>query len=140
MAVTMSKLFAGSQAPSNEVAKEPLVPAQFWLNIGYTIEVEDPKTGDLVEQFVALPGGIPLDTPSRLETKKGQKSFLALNLARNALQAQLLEECKDFSPGEDRYMDVVGGLKLQIHRVKEATATVEDQDNPYMKKVVKLFG
>lgn len=108
--------------------KRDLPKAQFWLNVGYSVEVD---TEEGVEnRFVSLPVGIPLDTQEKLPTNSRNQQFAQFQSARNDLMDQILEVAQSLTPGEERILN----LEIQLRRVNEETV-VSSTNNPFAKKL-----
>ena len=129
-----SKVF-GARNPTQNTNKEDRIPAKFWLNIGYSIDLMNTLTGEVETKFVSLPQGIPLDTMVRRDVSKGTPTFLAQATARNDLLDQILEVCATMKPGEDKIIGDTGDLQLQIHCVADAAEVVAPTDNPFRKRL-----
>ena len=135
MGVQFSKTFGALANPvATTMTTTPKVPAKYWLNFGYLQDIENPTTGEIVPTFVAMPGGIPLDTVKRIDVTKGTKYYVALGTARNQLLDDILEACSHMTPGEDKYIGEAGGLQFQLHMVKDEAETVPENENPFRRK------
>jgi hypothetical protein len=111
--------------------------ANYWLNIGYTIEVDvDSDSGPKTEtRFISLQSGIALDTLPDLDTKGGD-GFRKMQAARNDLRDQLIETARDMIPGEERILGTMDcGLQLQLRRVNDAKAAIKSTENPFSKRL-----
>lgn len=125
---TTGKTFGQSagNAPAGDRHK-----AEFWINLGYTSEVEDV---DGKPMFVSLPQGIPLDTQEHLKTNSRNDRFAAFQAARNDLLDQLLAHAQNLQPGEDTIIN----LQVQVRRVNQEQAPIDTERNPF-KPAAKLF-
>jgi hypothetical protein len=122
--------FAGV-SPVGQQAKEDRPAAQYWLNIGYRVEVPTADGQGTEVKFVSLPVGIPLDTMKPLEMPRSQ-SFAQLQAARNDLLEQVMKEAQKLEPGEDVVVGTGTGLEIQIRRVSGAAETpAVDGSNPF---------
>ena len=119
---------------SNEAgtSKKYLPKAQFWINIGYVVEVQGE---DGVEQkFISLPMGIPLDTQERLPTNSSNADFRALRSAQNDLLDQLKDVAATLQPGEEKIIGE-GQLVIQLRRVKAEAAQIAAEANQLVRKL-----
>jgi hypothetical protein len=144
MAVTHGSTFgnhlrAGSVAatPAPTTAKKV---ATFWLNIGYSIEVdvmsEIEGMARTETRFISLQSGIALDTLADLPTNGSDKVFRSMQSARNDLRDQLLQQAQDMVPGEERIIgSMESGLQLQLRRVNEAKPDIKASENPFTKRL-----
>lgn len=112
--------------PANGAAKTDKTPSQFWLNVGY-------YTPEGI--FVGLGLGIPLDALEPLPTNTRNEEYNQLNVARNALTAQLLGAVKGLNPGEQSPIS----LQVQARRIEIKKAdTPLNSDNPFLKGLPTL--
>lgn len=134
----------GRNSGRNAVAKDDQPKAQYWLNIGYTIDVQllmtdGPDEGKLVTEtrFVSLPVGIPLDTMKLLPTNQTNEDFAGFQAARNDLHEQIMEVCKTLEHGEEKIIGLNdgNGLSIQLRRVKEEKAPIKAADNVFSKRL-----
>jgi hypothetical protein len=102
--------------------------AQVWLNIGTTVPVPIPETGEVEDVFVALPVGIPLDTMEHMEVRGTNQNWHHLVQAKNWLLEQLQQLAEGVDAGGEELID---GLQVQIKRVGQAPAPAADQ-NPFL--------
>ena len=112
--------------------------AQFWLNIGYSIDVTVHVEGgndEVQTRFVSLPMGMPLDTMEDVSTRSKNEGFAAFMSARNQLKADLLEACKALKPGEERIIGGSEGLQIQVRRVEAEQAAIAPSENPFVRKL-----
>ena len=132
---TGNKVFGARTNGAATTKSDDRPAAQFWMNIGYSIDVPNAVTGENETQFIALPGGIPLDTQERKPVNKGTANFVAKNTARNELLDDVLKVCKTMQPCEDRIIGDMGDLQIQLHRVKAEAEVVQSSDNPFRRKL-----
>jgi hypothetical protein len=112
--------------------------AVFWLNIGYTIEVDvDTDNGAKTEtRFISLQSGIALDTLADLPTNGSDRLFRSMQSARNDLRDQLVAEAQDMAPGDERIVGTMDcGLQLQLRRVNDAKPEIKASENPFTKRL-----
>lgn len=130
----VSNIKFGAQLPQQAAAPSttPRVPAEFWMNIGYRTQVLNEETGEMVEKFVSLKQGVPLDTMARNDVSKGSKAYLQPATAQNELLDDVLEACKSLEPGEDRY---ITELEIQLHRVRGPAEVIAPSENPFRRKM-----
>lgn len=140
MSIDFNAVF-GAKTPTNTNATgqktgkdgKPLVPANFWLNVGFSTEVE--VEGVRETRFVSLPVGIPLDNQERLATNSRNQVFAAFQAARNNLLDQVLEVCKTLQPGEEKVIGEASGLQIQVRRINAEVEAVAPELNPFAKKL-----
>jgi hypothetical protein len=105
--------------------------AQVWINVGYMVNV--PVEGGGTEtQFVALPVGIPVDTMERHATNSQNDAFRARQQAGNDLLDKILARAAQLKPGEDVIYGEVGGLQIQVRRVKDDALPIPADQNPFI--------
>lgn len=123
-AINFKSQFGNQAAVST--AKEDKPKAEFWLNIGYPVEVGKGK--DKETRFVSLPMGIPLDTQEHLPTNQRNVEFAAFQSARNGLLDQILEHAQKLNSGEDCVLN----LQIQLRRVNEELEDIDPTaPNPF---------
>ena len=133
MAIAFSKTFGGLSTNAPAPKQDDRPKAEFWMNIGYTIEVE---IDDLLEsRFVSLPTGIPLDTQDKLPTNSRNHNFASFQTARNDLLDQVMEVAKTLAPGEEKILGEAGGLQVQIRRVNGEAPAIAAESNPFRRKL-----
>lgn len=115
--------------PSGSKADKP--KAQFWINLGYSVDGVTNKDGELVDTFVSLPVGIPLDTTEALKTNSQNDQYAMFQTARNELLEQILELAQTLKPGEERKLN----LEVQLRRINEEKAVVTGSANPFARKL-----
>lgn len=116
-------------AAKTSTAKEDRPKAEFWLNVGYSVDVE---TDEGVEQrFISLPMGLPLDQQEKLSTNSSNDMFAAMQSARNDLLEQLMEAASKLSPGEDTIVN----LQVQVRRVQGERVAIPAGQNPFVRKL-----
>lgn len=116
-AVLFGRNKAAAAAPVQELKR-----SEFWLNIGYEIDVE----GETV--FVSLPIGIAVDTQAELSEQSSNDNFSKLQAARNKLKRDLVAYLTNaLKPGEDEIL----GLVVQARRVREIKSVSTGSDNPF---------
>jgi hypothetical protein len=102
--------------------------AEFWLNIGYDVEVpyEDGRTDT---QFISLPVGVALDTMKKVPVN-GSPVFAAQSAAKNNLLDVLMAHASGMAPGTAQVLN----LKVQIRRVKDENAdnSPKPGENPFI--------
>lgn len=124
--ITLPKTF-GQKAGS--AAKEERPASQFWLNVGYSVEVPNAE-GQPETRFVSLPAGIPLDNIEALPVKGKNAEWNMFQSARNDLLAQLMEAAQALAPGEERIVS----LEIQLRRVNNEEVKVDPAENPFARR------
>ncbi len=131
MAIDFDKLSLKAKGNNKSADASELPRANFWLNIGYEIEVptEDGKTET---RFVSLPQGIALDTQEHVNTKSKNLEWKQFQSARNNLLDQIMEVAQDLEPGDERILN----LQIQLRRVNDEDDTIVDVNaNPFIAKI-----
>lgn len=123
----LSSRAASSTAP--EAARQD--DAEFWMNIGYPVELPSNVEGEEPTiTFVSLARGIPLDQIKPFEVSKQRSSNMAaLREAQNELHAAIMAEATKLEPGDSVILfgDENVGLCVQIKRVRgEVEAPAEN--------------
>lgn len=130
MAIDFNKTF-GSTAPKS-TSKADLPKAQFWINIGYTAEID---TDDGVEKrFISLPMGIPVDTQEKLPTNSSNVLWAMQQAARNDLMEQIMEAAKTLKPGEEAILK----LEVQLRHVRDEAPAATAENNQFVRKLALL--
>lgn len=114
-------------AASTPAADRP--QAEFWLNLGYTSELQNPETQEFI--FISLPQGVPLDTQELADTNVRSNELAAIRGAQNDLHAQLMEFVSTMQPGESKTIK----LEVQIRRRKAAVEPIDPANNPLIKQL-----
>lgn len=125
--------FSSKKDSKAEIATEER--SQFWLNIGYEVEVDVETDGGVhtENRFVSLNSGIALDRVQELKANSSNQEWAMFQQARNDLLEQLLSLANDLKPGQAQVID----LQVELRRVKdESTAvTVDIESNPFARKL-----
>lgn len=114
--------------------KEDRPKSQFWINIGYNVEVpvvEDGKDAGTENRFVSLPVGLPLDMSQKAAIKGHDTEFVAMQTARNELLEQLIEFADKLQPGETKELN----LTVQLRRIQGEAPVIKTAENPFSKKL-----
>ena len=114
-------------------ATEARTKSEFWLNVGYVVEVDTDE--GVVERFVSLPFGIPLDTMKPLEISGSSDAFAYLRMAQNDLLESLLEAANELKPGESRVLGAGDQLAIEIRRIKGERTDLKPGANPFARKL-----
>lgn len=122
--------FRKSALPTTAAAAaQERAKAQYWLNVGYTVQEQTDE--GVVDTFISLPLGIPLDDQKTLPTNSSNARYAALSSARNSLYEQLMAVCAELGDGEEQLLD----LQIQVRKVRSEQATVSAGENPFLKKL-----
>lgn len=119
------------EASANTQGKKPREEAKLWLNIGYFKTYKD-EDGHDQETFVTLKSGIPLDQVGTFDMAKVKKSGMAtLRRDQNRFLEMLLARAESVPPGEGQIvvMDETTGIGIELRRVGEAAAPVDEEDD-----------
>ena len=122
MAIELPKAF-GNKSSS---AKEERPASQFWLNVGYEVQVPNSE-GQEETRFVSLPAGIPLDNIEALPVKGKNADWNMFQSARNELLAALMEAANKLAPGEEQIVN----LQIQLRRTNNEEVKVDPATNPF---------
>lgn len=121
----------GASKKNTSTKTEDRPAANYWLNIGYPVEVQN-EEGVTETRFVSLPVGIPLDNQKLLPTNSRNEGFAQFQSARNDLHAQLMALAEGLAAGEEKMIN----LQIQLRRVNEEnTASKPGSGNPFSKKL-----
>lgn len=126
-----SRQFGRGNATQNNAGStsDTKTKAQLWVNIGVSKTVL--KDGESVEEFIALPQGIPLDTMEMKPATSRNDEFRNRELGQNHLWKQLMAKAAELAPGED----VIVNLQVQVRRVNADVAPTADDQNQYVVNV-----
>lgn len=127
MALNFAQKLAGqteTQAPAGEKKT-----AKLWLNVGMTIPMPQ-KDGTVVDTFVSLPLGIPLDTIDAMEARGNSTEWHHMVQAKNWLLSELQNVAGALEPGKH---ETIEGLEIQLRRVADAQSNgVPSAENPLL--------
>ena len=101
----------------NATAKEEKQQAMVYLNVGITIPMPNAQ-GEVVDTFVSLPFGLPLDTMTKMVAKGSNAQWNAMVDLKNGLLEALttLGNAQEAGTGK-----VLPKLEVQIFHRKEAS-------------------
>ena len=101
----------------NTSAKEEKQQAMVYLNVGITIPMPNAE-GEVVDTFVSLPFGLPLDTMAKMVTRGNNAHWNAMVDLKNGLLEALttLGNAQEAGTGK-----VLPKLEVQIFHRKEAS-------------------
>lgn len=137
MTIGARKTF-GQNAPAQQgEAQVEKIPAKFWLNFGYTVQVPDEENGGMKAEFIGLPNGIALDTQKELPLNGRNQNYLNILDAKNGLLRDVLKECETLEAGEMRVIleDITSGLQVTIRRVKDKVEPSAPVENVFRRNV-----
>lgn len=127
-----------TSSASTVAASNARPKAEFWLNIGYNVNVEVTDAQGVVStesRFVSLPVGIPLDTMTLLPTDSQNEAYRAFQSARNGLHEAIMGVAKTLKAGEEKFLGgsgAAGELVIQLRRVSGPAAPVQAAANPFV--------
>jgi hypothetical protein len=125
-------------AKTSQAAQAPAitekVPAKYWLNIGYDVDVQA-EDGTVTTKFVSIPVGAALDTQKPLDASSKNDVFAQFQQARNDLLNQLIELGATFKPGQEETINLV----VKLRRVEEKRAIIQPEGNLFS-RALKLVG
>lgn len=109
----------------NTSAKEEKQQAMVYLNVGITIPMPNAE-GEVVDTFVSLPFGLPLDTMTKMVAKGNNAHWNAMVDLKNGLLEALttLGNAQEAGTGK-----VLPKLEVQIFHRKEASEPVAPSAN-----------
>jgi len=133
MAIDFKK--TASNNTGNKNAQDERPKSEFWVNIGYNVDVQVTGEGgesSTEQRFVSLPVGLPLDISQKVAIKGNDPEFVALQTARNELLEQLIAHAEaSLKPGETTELNLV----VQLRRINGAPPVIKSADNPFSKKL-----
>lgn len=91
--------------------------AEFFINIGVTVPMPD-EEGNMVDTFLSLPYGLPLDTMSELVIRGNNEVWNNQAAARNELLKALVKMGGELEAGSGQELPK---LQVQLYRRKEQT-------------------
>ncbi|HBT8865650.1 TPA: hypothetical protein MCM04_005067 [Klebsiella pneumoniae] len=91
--------------------------AEFFINIGVTVPMPD-ENGNMVDTFLSLPYGLPLDTMSELVIRGNNEVWNNQAAARNELLKALVKMGGELEAGSGQELPK---LQVQLYRRKEQT-------------------
>lgn len=130
MAIDFKQFKQPTSKTSASSSKDERPKAEFWLNIGYPVDVETSEGTEA--RFVSLPVGIPVDTMEKLSVKSSNEEFSALQSARNDLLDQIMEAAQKLNSGEE----VTLNLELRLRRINADKPAISPENNPFVRRVI----
>lgn len=131
MAIDFDKLSFGKKENATSATKNEQQKAEFWLNIGYGVDVPV-EGGGTESRFVSLPQGIPLDTQEHVAVKGKNVEWKAFQSARNGLLDQIMAVAQQLEAGEEKILN----LQIQLRRVNsDVEETIDAATNPFAAKL-----
>lgn len=124
MAIKFNALSSVKEETPATEARTERPQAKVWINIGVTIGVPQ-ADGTVVDTFVSIPAGIPLDTMEPMVGRGNSADYAALVQAKNWVLSQLQTAAEDIKAGEDQ---LVEGLEVRIRRAGVAQAPAEGEN------------
>lgn len=124
---------AASETSSAPRAEKP--KAEFWANIGMTVPLTNPLTGEIETTFVSLPFGSAVDTMDPVEIKGQNVNYNNLQEGKNALRQHLLDVGANLQPGQEV---VLPYLQVQLRRVGKPAASAPGQ-NPFLQAMAGVI-
>lgn len=128
MAIDLPKSFGQKNNAATDKEQRPA--SQFWLNVGYEVEVPNAE-GQNETRFVSLPAGIPLDNIEQLVVKGKNQDWNMFQSARNDLLTQLMAAAQAMEPGEEQIVN----LQIQLRRTNNEEVKVDSSTNPFARKL-----
>ena len=111
-------------------AAADFVPAQVWVNIGYTVQGQN-EQGQPEDVFIGLPKGLPLDQMQPVKTNSSSEFYSAIQESKNDLLAQLMAAAEKLQPGQSRIVN----LEVELRRVATPHAPIKASENPFSKSL-----
>ncbi len=139
MAVLGLQAAPRSSSTRANVAGEGAAPAerpvaQYYLNIGVTLDVEQ-ADGTTTQEFISIPVGLALDNPKPMEYRGSNDDWLNKVQVKNALLAKIQRLATEQAPGSG---EVIEDLQVQVFRRKADTAAPAASANPLMSQLAAL--
>ncbi len=116
-----------------EAAQERPV-AQYYLNIGVTLDVEG-ADGTTTQEFISIPVGLALDNIKTMEYRGSNDEWLNKVQVKNAILAKIQRLATEQAPGSG---EVIEDLQVQVFRRKADTAAPAASANPLMSQLAAL--
>jgi hypothetical protein len=126
MALNFGNLGAGARPVAAEAQNER-PQATIWLNIGMTVPIPNDQ-GEIVDTFVSLPFGLPIDTMNEKPITGSSADWHNLVQAKNFLLEQLKEAGASLQPGQE---EMIEGLQIQLRKVGQPVAKAPGE-NPLL--------
>lgn len=120
-------------ARRNGAKEEEFVASEYWVNLGYNVDLEN-EQGETSSEFIRLNRGIPLDHVKQVQTNSSNDFFFMKASAQNAFLGDFREACKALQPGESKFIEGPSGLVIELHRVKAQREAVKTDENPFVRK------
>lgn len=129
----------GSSRRSQE--EREFTPALGWINVGIVVEIEDPQTGEVREEFLTL-GGIPMDVLEKslarikIPAPNGgsNEDYRQMMIGRKNLMEQALEFLNSMPWGSSKITEKLGVQFLKVKDPSQNNLT-PSADNPYVNKI-----
>ena len=112
-----ASLIAAAIGGNTSAKEEKKAAAMIYLNIGITIPLPN-QQGEMVDTFVSLPFGLPLDTMTKMVAKGNNQEWNQLVDLKNGLLEALTKLGNTQEPGTGK---VLPKLECQIFHRKEAS-------------------
>ena len=110
-----ASLIAAAIGGNTSAKEEKKAAAMIYLNIGITIPLPN-QQGEMVDTFVSLPYGLPLDTMSKMVAKGNNQEWNTLVELKNGLLQALTSLGNSQEPGTGK---VIPKLDVQVFHRKE---------------------
>lgn len=109
--------------------------ATLWLNVGLNIPVQQ-EDGTMVDTFISLPVGIPLDTTEPMVMRGSNRDWLNIVQVKNALLEFAQKTAAACEPGTGI---IAENLQVQFFRKGNAAKASDPAENPLMVDMGKLL-
>lgn len=112
-----ASLISAALAGNTAAKEEKKAAAMVYLNVGITIPLPN-QQGEMVDTFVSLPFGLPLDTMSKMVAKGNNQEWNQLVDLKNGLLEALTKLGNTQEPGTGK---VIPKLEVQVFHRKETS-------------------
>ena len=121
----------GQAAPNGEARPQ----ATLWLNVGINIPVTQ-EDGTVVDTFVSLPVGIPLDTTEPMAMRGSNRDWLNIVQVKNALLEFAQKAASECEAGTGV---IASNLQVQLFKKGQPAKASDPAENPLMVDMAKLL-
>lgn len=120
-----------NSAPNGEARPQ----ATLWLNVGLNIPVQQ-EDGTVVDTFVSLPVGIPLDTTEPMAMRGSNRDWLNIVQVKNALLEFAQKTAASAEPGTGIIWE---NVQVQLFKKGEPAKASDPSQNPLMQNMASIL-
>lgn len=121
--------------PAQAAVPADKIKTEFWINIGWETDEQDEQGRNI---FVAMPGGIPLES-IKPKPLKGKGVYLEMLEAGNAILEDVFTMAGKLNPGEAVIISSgkeSGQLSIELRRIGAEAQASEPGTNRFMRRMV----